>query len=53
MTSYYAHGVTLSSGQKDNLAKALRNNSAVTIRLAKYESTEPDQLMLTKHKSIG
>ena len=48
MTSYFTHGVTLSLGQKNKLAKALRNNSAITIRLAKNELNGPDQLMLTK-----
>ena len=48
MTTYHSHGVTLSIGQKDKLAKALKNNSAITIRLSSSELTGPDQLMLTK-----
>ena len=48
MTTYHSHGVKLSSGQKEKLARAFRNNSAITIRLSKNELTGPDQLMLTK-----
>ena len=48
MTTYHSHGVKLSIGQEDKLARALRNNSAITIRLSNSELTGPDQLMLTK-----
>ena len=48
MTSYHSHGVKLSQGQKQKLAKALRNNSAIAIRLSHDELNGPDQLMLTK-----
>ena len=48
MTSYHSHGVKLSQGKKQKLAKALRNNSAITIRLSHDELNGPDQLMLTK-----
>ena len=48
MTSYHSHDVKLSQGQKQKLAKALRNNSAITIRLSHDELNGPDQLMLTK-----
>ena len=48
MATYHSHGVKLSIGQKDKLARALRNNSAITIRLSNSELTGPDQLMLTK-----
>ena len=48
MTTYHLHGVKLSIGQKDKLARALRNNSAITIRSSNSELTGPDQLMLTK-----
>ena len=48
MTSYHSHGVKLSQGEKQKLAKALRNNSAITIRLSHDELNGPDQLMLTK-----
>ena len=39
MTTYHSHGVKLSIGQKDKLAKALKNNSAITIRLSNSELT--------------
>ena len=48
MTTYHSHGVKLSIGQKDKLVRALRNNSAITIRLSNSELTGPDQLRLTK-----
>ena len=48
MASYYPHGVKLSENQKAKLARAVKNNSAITIRLSKNELTGPDQLMLTK-----
>ena len=48
MTSYHSHGVKLSDNQKAKLAKALKNNSAITIRLAKNELSGHDMLMLTK-----
>ena len=48
MTTYHSYGVKLSNNQKAKLAKAVRNNSAITLRLSKNELTGPDQLMLTK-----
>ena len=48
MTTYHSHGVKLSIGQKDKLAKALKNNSVITMRLSNSELTGSDQLMLTK-----
>ena len=48
MTKYYPHGVKLSSGQKEKLAKAYANNSATTIRLNRNEFSGNDELMLTK-----
>lgn len=48
MTKYYPRGVKLSSGQKEKLAKAYANNSAITIRLASNELVGNDELMLTK-----
>ena len=48
MTSYYPHGVKLRENQKAKLAKAVKNNSAITIRLSKNELAGSDQLMLTK-----
>ena len=46
--SYIQYGVKLSTGQKEKLAKALSNKSAVTIRLTKGDLTGSDELMLTK-----
>ena len=46
--SYVEYGVKLSAGQKEKLAKALSNKSAVTIRLTKGDLTGSDELMLTK-----
>ena len=51
MTKYYPHKVNLSPGQKDKLAKAYANNSAVTLRLASNELVENYELMLTKTQS--
>ena len=48
MTTYYSHGVSLSSGQRQKLAKAYANNSAITIRLAKNELNSSDDLMHIK-----
>ena len=46
--SYVQYKVNLSTGQKEKLAKALSNKSAVTIRLTKGDLTGSDELMLTK-----
>ena len=46
--SYIKYGVNLSDGQKDKLARALSNKSAITIRLTKSDLTGSDELMLTK-----
>ena len=48
MTTYYSHGVSLSNGQRQRLAKAYNNNSAITLRPSSDELTGPDQLMLTR-----
>ena len=48
MTNYHSHGLNLSNGQRQKLAKAYANNSAITIRLAKNELNGSDELMLTK-----
>jgi len=48
MTTYHPHGVKLSAGQRQKLAKAYRENSAITIRLSNNELSGSDQLMLTK-----
>ena len=46
--SYVQYGVKLSAGQKERLAKALSNKSAITIRLTKSDLTGSDELMLTR-----
>ena len=46
--SYIKYGVNLSDGQKDKLARALSNKSAITIRLTKNDLTGSDDMMLTK-----
>ena len=46
--SYVKYGVKLSAGQKEKLAKALLNKSAITIRLTKSDLSGSDELMLTK-----
>ena len=48
MTTYYSHGVSLSDGQRQKLARAYQNKSAITIRLNKSELTGNDELMLNK-----
>ena len=61
MSTYHPHGVKLSEGQRKKLAKAYRDNSAITIRLSNDELSGSDQLMLTnrqiaklkKAKSLG
>ena len=45
--SYVEHGVNLSAGQKNRLAKALSNRSPITIRLSNSDLTGSHQLMLT------
>ena len=46
--SYIKYAVNLSTGQKEKLASALSNKSAITIRLTKSDLTGSDELMLTK-----
>ena len=46
--TYVKYGVNLSAGQKEKLAKALLNKSAITIRLTKSDLTGYDELMLTR-----
>ena len=48
MTKYYSYGVSLSKGQLEKLLRAYKNNSAITIRLAKNELSGPHELILTK-----
>ena len=46
--SYIKYAVNLSAGQREKLAKAFLNKSAITIRLTKSDLTGSDELMLTK-----
>ena len=46
--TYVKYGVNLSTGQKEKLAKALSNKSAITLRLTKSDLTGNDMLMLTR-----
>ena len=48
MKKYYPYSVSLSKGQLEKLSRAYNNNSAITIRLARNESSGPHELMLTK-----
>ena len=48
MTEYMRYDVTLSKNQKEKLAKALINKSAITIRLSASELCGPDTLFLTR-----
>ena len=48
MTQYFPYGVKLSKSQLDKLARAYANNSAITIRLEKFDLKGNDELMLTK-----
>ena len=48
MINYIPHKVTLSNNQKINLATALRNKEAITIRLSHSALIGSDELMLTK-----
>ena len=52
MSNYHPHGVKLSEGQKKKLAKAYRDNSAITIRLSNDELSGSDQLMLTNRQIV-
>ena len=47
MTKYYPHGVNLSEGQKEKLAKAYQKNSAITLRRTFNELNGSDKLILT------
>ena len=46
--SYIKYAVNLSAGQREKLAKAFLNKSAITIRLTKSDLSGSDELMLTK-----
>ena len=48
MTNYLKYGVNLSEGQKTNLAKAIKTNSELTLRLKNNQLSGRDELMLTK-----
>ena len=48
MTKYFPYGVSLSKGHLEKLSRAYNNNSAITIRLARNELSDPHELMLTK-----
>ena len=48
MANYHSYGVSLSKGQLQKLSRAYNNNSAITIRLANNELSDPDKLMSTK-----
>ena len=48
MTTYYEYKVNLSKGQKEKLAKAVKNSSPITLRLSKNTLLGNDEMMLTK-----
>ena len=48
MANYLEYGVNLSDGQKTNLAKAIKTNSELTLRLKNNQLSGKDELMLTK-----
>ena len=50
MAKYFEYGVSLSEGQKENLVKAIKTNSELTLRLKKNQLSGKDELMLTKTK---
>ena len=48
MTKYFEYGVSLSEGQKENVVKAIKKNSELTLRLKNNQLSGKDELMLTK-----
>ena len=48
MTTYLEYHVNLSDGQKENLAKAMKTESELTLRLKNNQLSGRDELMLTK-----
>ena len=48
MTTYLEYHVNLSDGQKENLAKAIKTGSELTLRLKNNQLRGNDELMLTK-----
>ena len=47
MTTYHEYKVNLSEGQKAKLAKAMKDGSALKLRLGKNALTGNDELMLS------
>ena len=50
MTTYHPYKVDLSRGQKKKLAKAIKSNCAITLRLDLDQTTGIDELMLTTNQ---
>ena len=48
MTTYLEYHVNLSDGQKENLAKAMKTGSELTLRLKNNQLSRRDELMLTE-----
>ena len=48
MANYFEYDVSLSEGQKTNLAKAIKTGSELTLRLKNNQLSGRDELMLTK-----
>ena len=48
MPNYFEYGVKLSDGQKTSLARAIKTNSEVSLRLKNNQLSGKDELMLTK-----
>ena len=48
MTNYLEYGVKLTDGQKTNLARAIKTNRELTLRLKNDQLKGGDELMLTK-----
>ena len=48
MAKYFEYGVSLSEGQKTNLARAIKTGSELSLRLKKNQLSGKDELMLTK-----
>ena len=50
MTTYHPYKIDLSRGQKKKLAKAIKSNCAITLRLDVDQTTGIDELMLTTNQ---
>ena len=48
MTKYFEYDVSLSEGQKESLARAIKTGSELTLRLKNNQLSGRDELMLTK-----